>query len=87
MIENPMLIDAGTGIVLASVVFVWIKRLARSVTTGEIYALMTPDGDGLVGFVDRTEKPMLFWTVLGLRVVILTLVVIFYFVWLVRWSW
>ena len=51
------------GIVLIWGAVFWLIRLARFAKEGEIFLVMSAGGDGLVGQVLRSERPVLFWTV------------------------
>lgn len=58
-----------TGITV--IVAYWIVRLRGFVNNGEIYALYSASGDGMVGRVNRSEQPILFWLVVALHGAIL----------------
>ena len=87
MNRTATLVDIGVGIFIAYLVSVGIRRLVASVARGEIYAVQTQQGDGLLGFVERAQNPRLFWLVVALHGFFLVLAVVFYFVWLANWSW
>ena len=56
---------------LTGIVLVWAFRLHGFAKSGEIYALYSASGEGMVGRVDRSDQPILFWIVVLMHAAIL----------------
>jgi hypothetical protein len=62
------------------IAIVWLRRLARFAREGEIHLVMNASGDGIVGQVLRSERPLLFWIVWSANLALIVSVIALIFI-------